>query len=227
MKSSLKCILLVQVTVLMASGVFAKSSISNYDPGAAISSNNIVLRGSLVDFNASYGNSFFDLNWNTAAQHCDHFDIERSLDGQQFEKVGEVKASAEETYSFRDNFRPALARKNDFYYRLKQIDANGHASYSKVLIARMFNTKTLAALSITPDPIINDIMVNVQLKENSFVVLKVTDNSGNQIMRKATRADNGFNTYQLEGTHSLKPGEYNLEVIINSHERMNMKLVKG
>jgi hypothetical protein len=220
----------------MASGVFAKTSTFNkfsgagYDPGAATSSS-IILRGSLVSFNAAYGSSFFDLNWNTiAGQNYDHFIIERSLDGQRFEQLGEVKASdisLQENYSFRDNIRPALARKNDFYYRLKQVDANGQASYSKVLIARMYNSKALAALSITPDPAINDILVNVQLKEKSFVLIKVTDNAGNQVMRKTARADNGFNTYQLDGTHALQPGEYNLEVIINSNERMTMKLVKG
>ncbi len=229
MKRSLTNILLVLAMVLTASGAFAKKPNGNYDPGTSASA--IVLRGGLVDFNASYGNSFFDLNWNTVAgKQYDHFVVERSLDGLRFEALGEVKASdvSEQagTYSFRDNFRASLARKNDFYYRLKQIDADGRTTYSKVLIARMYNSRSLASLSVTPDPTVNDILVNVQLKENSFVVMKVTDNNGNEIMRKTARANQGFNVYQIEGTHTLKPGEYHLEIIVNSFERMTMRLIK-
>ena len=47
--------------------------------------------------------------------------------------------------------------------------------YSKVLIARMFNTRSLASLSVTPDPLANDILVNVQLNEDSYVMMKVRD----------------------------------------------------
>jgi hypothetical protein len=162
---------------------------------------------------------------------CDHYDIERSNDGVTYKKVGEVKgfsnSSSEETYSFRDNFRPLIARKNDFYYRLRLVDANGQASYSKVLIARMYNTKTLASLSVTPDPTINDILVNVQLKENAFVVMKITDQQGNQLIRKAERAENGLMTYRMEGSNQLHAGRYFLEVIVNSNERLTMQLEKS
>ena len=76
-------------------------------------------------------------------------------------------------YNFRDHFRTAIALNNDFYYRLKEVEVNGNIVYSKVLIARMFNTKSLASLSVTPDPLANDILVNVQLNENSYVMMKV------------------------------------------------------
>jgi hypothetical protein len=189
-------------------------------------------RGTLAGFNAAYGKNYFDLNWNTLPQNdCDHFEIERSLDGASFEKLGEIKRSGtpgqEENYSFRDKVRPALAIKNDFYYRLKQVDAAGNITYSKVLIARMYHTHGLSSLSITPDPVINDILVNVQAKEKSFVVMKIKDQQGNEIMRKTAGTPEGLSTYQLEGTHDLKPGMYTLEVIVNSSERMEMKLMKG
>ncbi len=45
-------------------------------------SKSLILRGSLSTFNAAYGKNYFELNWNTVAGDFDHFEIERSLDGQ-------------------------------------------------------------------------------------------------------------------------------------------------
>jgi len=246
MKRIAKHILLIHVIVLTMSGVFANNS-SNHkaSPGKSITdtgsnitnwsnrpSSAIILRGTLVNFSAAYGRNFFDLNWNTIpGQSCDHFEIERSTDGNNFEKVGEVKKSGalspNESFYFRDNVRPTLARNYDLYYRLKQIDVNGESTYSKVLITRMYNSRSLASLSITPDPVANDILVNVQLKIRSFVVIKLTDKTGNIVMKKSVRADDEFNTYKLDDTHQLQPGLYNLEIIVNSNERMNMTLQKS
>ncbi len=191
-----------------------------------------VLTESLVSFNATYMSHAIDLRWNvTNGNRYDHFYIERSVDGMIFEKVGEVNGdaaySAAHDYSFTDYVKPAVARKNDLYYRLKQIDAGQKSSYSKILIVRMYNTKSVTAVSVTPDPTVNDILVNVQLKENSFVAITVKDDKGSQVMKKTARAANGANSFSLDGTSRLKQGNYQLEVIINSNERMTMQLIKS
>jgi hypothetical protein len=194
-------------------------------------SKSLILRGNLSAFNAAYGKNYFELNWNTVAADFDHFEIERSLDGQNYEKIGSVTNKdfevKEGQYSFRDHFHSSVARNNDFYYRLKEFEPNGNVIYSKILIARMFNTKSLASLSVTPDPLANDILVNVQLNEEAYVMMKVSDEKGNMILKEGQKADNGPHTFSLEGTHSLHPGFYTLEVTVNSRERMVMKLSKG
>lgn len=203
-------------------------NISSVNPGD--NSNSIILHGTLAVFNAEYGRNYFELNWNAVAGNFSHFEIERSLDGQVFEKLGDVKAgdlSAEGQYVFRDHFKAITARHNDFYYRLKQFEANGSFTYSKVLIARMYNTKSLASLSVTPDPLANDIMVNVQLNEKSFVIMKVLDEAGNILLTEGQHADYGSSTYTLNETHDLPKGMYTLEVTVNSRERLVMKLLKG
>ena len=82
-------------------------------------------------------------------------------------------------------------------------------------------------MSVTPDPQANDILVNVQLNESAYIVMKVTDENGNLILKEGKKADNGTNIYTLEGTHDLHRGMYTLEVTVNSRERMTMKLAKG
>jgi len=215
---------------LAITAVLFASAIPSHTNDTTNNTKSITLHGSLAVFNAAYGKNYFELNWNTVAGNFDHFEIERSLDGETFEKLGEVKAgqlSATGQYLFRDHFKAITARNNDFFYRLKQFEPNGNFSYSKVLIARMYNTKSLASLSVTQDPVANDILVNVQLNENSFVMMKVLDETGNLVLKEGRKADSGSSTYSLNDTHNLKKGMYTLEVTVNSREKLVMKLMKG
>ncbi len=216
--------------LLATTGGLYANAIPSHTSDSASSTKSITLHGSLAVFNAAYGRNYFELNWNTIAGDFDHFEIERSLDGQTFEKLGNVKSgdlTQAGQYIFRDHFKSVTARNNDFYYRLKQFEADGNFSYSKILIARMYNTKSLASLSVTPDPVANDILVNVQLNENSFVVMKVIDADGHVMLKESGNASSGSSTYTLNDTHNLLKGLYTLEVTVNSREKLVMKLMKG
>jgi hypothetical protein len=238
MRQHLKSILLVHGIVLTTTGIFANfnnhknirqhfSEDTTASAKKATSKN--LLADRLVSFNGEYTSRAVDLHWNLAGRNAGgHFNVERSLDGEHFDKVGEVNAGASSSsaYSFTDNVKPSVARKNDLYYRLQQIDGENN-SYSKILIVRMYETHSVASISVTPDPTINDIQVNVQLKESSFVVMKISDSNGDEVMKKTAKADDGLHTFSLSGTSKLKPGNYKLEIIVNSNERMVMQLVKS
>ena len=187
-------------------------------------------KSTLLAFQALYSRKETSINWNTASDnHSKVFEVERSLDGTYFKKVGEVKsedAVAGGQFTFADKMHEE-ERRNDLYYRLRQIDGAGRVTYSKVLLVRSYGTRSVEAVSVTPDPSVNDIQVNVQLKEKSFVVMRVTDDNGSEIIKQSAMGDNGSNMYNIEGTSQLQPGTYNLEVIINSNERLTMKLAKS
>src|ERR1700722_1697299 len=188
MEQFVKRILVVQAILFTTAGAFAlplpyaknDTSVNN----SKLLSPKIILTEKLVSFNATYVRNAVNLHWNiNAINYSNHFDIERSVDGINFEKVGDAKQiSSSNEYSFEDNFKASLARNNDLYYRLKQTDANNKSVYSKVLIVRSYNSKSVEAISVTPDPSVNDIEVNVQLKQSSYVVMKVTNKEGNEIM---------------------------------------------
>lgn len=187
-------------------------------------------RSTLTSFQALYSHKAVAINWNTAPDnHSATFEIERSLNGSNFEKVGEVTAAdaiAAGQYSFSDRIHEA-ERKNDLFYRIRQIDAAHRVTYSKVLILRSYNSKEVEAVSVTPDPGVNDIQVGVQLKQKSFVVMRVTDDNGSELIKQTVMGEGGENSYNIEGTSQLQPGMYQLEVIINSNERLTMKLEKS
>jgi hypothetical protein len=187
----------------------------------------------LADFTVSVNDaSDVSVRWATNfEQGSSHFEVERSFDGVNFEKVGTVKAAgtsmSRKDYSFLDRLRNSVTNKKDVYYRLRLVDINSRAEVSKVLVLRLFKTSTLKMVSITPNPVLNDINVQVQLKQDSYVVMKVTSNNGVEVARRSIRGSEGLNVFSLDGTSKLQPGIYMLEVIINSNERMSIKLVKN
>jgi hypothetical protein len=187
----------------------------------------------LVDFSAAINNEHdVNLNWATSFEEgTDRFDIERSLDGTNFKKIGEVKSlgnkQARNDYGFDDRLRSSTLNNNDVYYRLRLVNGHNQSDLSKVLVIRLFNTPNTKTVAVTPNPAKNDINVQVLLRENSYVVMKVTNSKGDEVSRKSIKGASGMNSYMLEGTSKLTPGVYMLEVIINSSERMLTKLVKN
>ncbi len=88
----------------------------------------------LLDFSVTENDGKCKLSWVTASEdNVDRFEIEKSLDGASFEKIGTVAAKGENslintTYHFSDGEAPAKLQ----YYRLKMIDRDGQYTYSPV-----------------------------------------------------------------------------------------------
>ncbi len=186
---------------------------------------------SLINFVASFDDRSVILNWTTTFENNNaYFELERSLDGVTYETEAKVKGQGTtgitHVYAHTDRTPERITSNKDLYYRLKQVDLDGTTTTSKVLVVRVYKTKSLQMISVTPNPVKNDIRVNVQLNENSFIVMKVANSNGNEIIRKSAKCVSGENMFSLEGTSRLASGLYFLEVMINSNERMTLKLVK-
>ena len=111
----------------------------------------------LVAFTArAVGNRDAALAWTTASEkNSGHFDVERSLDGAAFVKIGQVqgqgsKASATD-YALTDANAAAKAT-GPVYYRLRQVDTDGTASYSPVQSVSFTKAPAAPALGLYPNP---------------------------------------------------------------------------
>lgn len=183
----------------------------------------------LVDFKGSYKyNGNVELVWNTAkGNQTSKFELERSFNGREWDKAGTVNNNpCVNVYAYVDNVGKGAAHKKDLYYRLKQTNNDGSVLLSRLLIVRVYNTKTLTMISVTPNPLQNDITANVQLNEDSYVSMRVLDSDGNAVIFKTVEGSTGLNTFAVEGSSQLQPGAYMLELIVNSKERMLVKLLK-
>jgi hypothetical protein len=101
------------------------------------------------------GTTAVRLAWTTASElHNDHFDVERSADGQTFTTLGTVdgagSSSTSHAYSFRDAKLPIGAAV--LYYRLRQADTNGLATYSPVRSVLLGGADLAPQLQAYPNP---------------------------------------------------------------------------
>jgi uncharacterized repeat protein (TIGR01451 family) len=95
------------------------------------------------------------LTWTTASElNSAYFDVERSLDGTSFTKVGQLAAKgttiSPTAYAFTDKGVASLAT-GTVYYRLHQVDRDGKAAYSPVRTVA-FTKAAGASLSLFPNP---------------------------------------------------------------------------
>ena len=109
----------------------------------------------LTDFQARATQLDAQLTWRTASEkNNDHFNVERSLNGTSFVKIGQVKGQGTKTsptdYVLTDANVGATAT-GPVYYRLRQVDADGTATFSPVRVVR-FTAVVKAEISLYPNP---------------------------------------------------------------------------
>jgi uncharacterized delta-60 repeat protein len=182
----------------------------------------IVLPLQLIHFTASKYNNSNILNWQTASeQNTSHFDIERSSEGIFFSKIGQVLASVNSTslknYSFTD-LRPTAGIN---YYRLKMMGADGHFTYSNVLVVKM---NTVADIEIFPNPVLNVLQVQLTASQNKNTLLQIQDVAG-KIIKQENIASGGNQISTTIDVSGLPKGVYFL-VVKNEKGTIIKKIIK-
>lgn len=116
--------------VLASFGLFTLASATTQNP----------LPVELLFFDAQWTGDAVDLNWSTASeQNNAFFTVEKSIDGEDFTEVlrvdGAGNSSTTIAYTAQDHDPlPGIS-----YYRLKQTDYNGQASYSQIKMVDVQN----------------------------------------------------------------------------------------
>lgn len=90
-----------------------------------------------LDFTAVHKGNEVLLEWKTTAEVKNkEFEIERTIDGVHFGRIGIVRASSQSLSVHTYNFTDAFPANRTAHYRLKQIDIDGNFSYSKTVQAK-------------------------------------------------------------------------------------------
>ena len=147
------------------------------------------------------------LTWMTTEEKdFERFEIEKSTDGLNFISIGTRSAKGglkkETVYSFDDNEMKPVQ-----FYRLKQVDVNGHYSYSNVIRVNrddLTNTKVIFANKITS--LLSLRIIDLPADKLS---LKIIDNSGREIKSQNVKINPGENSVQIN-TGSMNAGFYYL-----------------
>jgi hypothetical protein len=191
---------------------------------------NFTLPVSLLSFSADIEQNDAQLTWKTAdAVNFSHFEVERSVDGLNYNKIGQKDAatgSADHLYTFTDaDAADHTSSYGKVLYRLKMVDNDGKFKYSQVVNVVFRKSKKSFVISTQPNPFIERISVSLQMEKSEMVSIRVNDMSGNLVKKVQQMGQPGFSTITINDLSSLVPGIYMLE-ILKGNERIKEKLVK-
>lgn len=165
-----------------------------------------------LSFDGKRTGNKIELEWRTANEvNTDYFDVLRSVDGIQFEKIGEVKANnTTGVFDYKATDDNPFPGKN--YYKLKQVDLDGKYSFSKVItIAYLEST----GISISPNPASNAIRVSLNIGACAGSAdLFIHSVSGSLIKRMSVAVSSGAEI--LIDVSNLASGTYLLSLFCNN-----------
>lgn len=167
------------------------------------------------------------VDWTTASElNNDHFDVERSVDGVNFTKVGEVAGfgttAQEHEYNYLDN-NVNLLHVSTLYYRLKQVDYNGDFTYS--IIRNVYlNGATTDGLKVWYNDAESKMSIIFNSKVSENITIKLVDMQGKTLSHKNVSVSTGINQFSV-GTTDVAKGVYNL-VIATGERTITHRVMK-
>jgi hypothetical protein len=193
----------------------------------AVSQNPLPVK--LVYFAAETNEKGTLLNWSTATENDnDHFDIERSTDGKNFIKIGEVKGNGSTTniskYFFNDATETTTSSPIN-YYRLKQIDYSNAFEYTNIVSVTYVNQNAIKVMNGFPNPFKNDMTINYNLPANGDATINIVDMLGRVISTVGVPSRKGLNSMKLD-TADYPKGIYSISIEFNGESSNYQRVVK-
>ena len=198
-----------------------------FDPTPATITINwvILLPVTLLDFDGRLNGTRVDLFWRTSSEiNSDHFDVERSTDGQDFKTFTIVKAkgntSTETSYTAVD----PLPAKGLNYYRLKMVDKDAAFVYSKIVTIKV-NTDAALTTRVMPNPFTGKLDIYLTLTHSCMVAFNFVDISGKIVYSKKVKGLKGFNWFIVNDLEKLPSAPYIL-TLVTDENTFTEKLIK-
>jgi Secretion system C-terminal sorting domain len=194
-----------------------KTSWSNFSPFAVFSQASLPVE--LVSFTGKTKQGKALLTWATASEKNNAgFDIEKSFDGKNFDKIAFVKGNGISTITQNYNFTDNNFTQNA-YYRLKQVDIDGTFDYSKTIALNTEGSKNKSVIKSYPNPVSDLLTVETSVAETSQ--LEIIDAVGRVVFKQNVESGN----YQISTTDLVK-GMYIVR-LSNKNDISIQKIIKN
>jgi len=170
-----------------------------------------------LNINAVKAGKDIAVNWTTLTEiNNDRFEIERSVNGVDFEKVGEKSGAgnsfAPKDYHFTD-VDAAITLSGTVYYRIKQIDFNSSFEYSKMVAVDLSGSATVKGVeSVYPNPFNNYVTLQISTTAEEKVPYTITDQFGKVVYSGLVSVTSGTGVYSIDGLNSLAQGVYIISI---------------
>lgn len=179
---------------------------------------NIILKGDvfnpmpvkLISFEGSHSQNTILLKWKTAwEEQNEGFEVQESTDAINFEHIGFVKGNT--TTKSNSNYEfsyPEIPSGKMHYFRLKQLDINGHFEYSRIISVKSADNKQNENF-IFPNPNTGNftLMSSTATPGN----IRLFDKIGREIDLHSIQTDNK-NNFEVRSKSTILPGLYYLRI---------------
>ncbi len=175
----------------------------------------------LSEFTATKKETCIQLNWKTLSELSNlKFEIEYSLDGTNFRKIGEIAGSnttsVEQRYSF-DHKEISIGWN---YYKLKQLDLNGDFKYSST-VAIEIDRASILQNYFYPNPSENGkVELLYSAISDSAITLEIYDWSGRLVLEKKRSVILGANNFSFDFS-SLGTGTFLVRILGDARTKIH------
>jgi len=153
----------------------------------------IVLPIQLLSFTGWNEGTVNHLHWNTSSEYnSDHFDLENSVEGNDFSTIANVSAAGFSTHELNYDFTDTKPNRGLNYYRLKLVDRDNTFTYSNIVLIKL-NTNSNVSTVVSPNPVINSINIQLQSDNAGEVLVQLTNVLGAVVRSQTWQVVSGEN----------------------------------
>lgn len=172
------------------------------------------------------------LEWETATEiNADRFQIERSLNGINWEAIGSVSAAGNSNQILKYNFQDADYLDVESFYRLKQIDFDGQFEYSNVVLIDRSSIdreplQVEAKISLFPNPTkaAKEINIISNLSLEKFGFIEIYNVNGQFVQSSPIYRTKDNTQAQLKLLEGIEAGQYILR-LMGDYETKTFRLI--
>jgi hypothetical protein len=193
---------------------------------------NVSLPVELTTFTAVVKNTAISdvvmLEWRTVGETNNlGFEVERSLDGKTFEKLGFVPGAGSTNLARAYGYTDSKVSVNTYFYRLKQLDRNGAYTYSDVREVEVAAPQNYELTQNFPNPFNPRTDIVFRVQQEGLVTLRVFDVLGREVQTLVNEKKSAGIHRVTFDAHDLPSGIYIYSIAMgNFHDVKKMLLVK-
>jgi hypothetical protein len=165
------------------------------------------------------------INWTVSAEkNNDYYVIEASTTGNRYTEIGRINGAGSTNTDQRYSFTHFNVTATQYYYRIKQVDIDGHFSFSKV-VKVIAATSTSNDMKVLSNPVLKNLVVSIMARQNFTGSMNVTDATGKLLYKKNLLLNAGNNIIDL-GSFKQAAGIYYLIFVGYRGETEVMEFIK-
>ncbi|MCW3110652.1 MAG: C-terminal target protein [Segetibacter sp.] len=178
----------------------------------------------LTDVKAYQKDKGIQVDWNTATEtNIDKYEVEKSLNSQQFDKVFSIAAKSNNALANSYNWFDNNASSGNNFYRIKIIEKTGDFRYSPVVRVSISNGKS--GFAVYPNPVKgNAISLQLSNMEEGKYAVNIFSNTGQKVYCSSLHHTGGSASQTLLLKRKIAAGKYTLQ-LSNDKTSLNQSIL--